>query len=283
MAPELEGDGGLTGEIPLGVVIIFGLIWSIAALLFDGILVRSAFHQLRALTYPTTQGIVVETDLECISLDEGGTYRPSIRYSYSVAGKEYTGNRRRYEEEGFGPRTARRIVDAYPMGRPVEVHHAPRDPADSVLRVGLEGIDLSNAMFLLPFNLTAMGLWVEVARRICFRRHRARAPKSRTLASGTTGSGMREDGMRAPRWLSSWLPLYTGLAVSGALAFAGVFIVGFGYGRYPPLRAMLLAWAVILTGGLSAFLFHRSKRSTGRKAAVTDLQASSDIASQAAN
>jgi hypothetical protein len=260
MADPHRSDGGLTDSTPLGAVIIFGLIWSITTILFDGILVRSAFHQLRALTYSTTQGLIVETDLECLSLDEGGSYRPMIKYSYSVAGKEYSGNQRRYDEEGFGPRTARRIVDAYPVGRQVEVHHHPRDPADSVLRAGLEGIDLKNAMFLFPFNLIAMGLWVEVARRIHCRRHRARTLESGTSASVTTESRMSGDSKGVPVWLSSWLPVHTGLAVAGGLAIAGVFIVGFGYGSNPPLQAMLVAWAVILAGGLSAFLFHRFRR-----------------------
>jgi hypothetical protein len=60
-------------NVPLGVLVFLGLFWSGATLLFDGIVVRNAVHQLRTLTYSTTQGIVTQTDVECISLDEGGS------------------------------------------------------------------------------------------------------------------------------------------------------------------------------------------------------------------
>lgn len=232
---------------PFGVLVIFGLFWSGMTLMFDGILARNAIHQLRTLTYSTTQGFVTHTDLECISDDEGGSYyRPIIKYTYSVAGQEYKGERRRYDEEGFGPRTAQRMVDAYPVGRPVEVHYAPYDPAEAVLHVGLEGIDFFHAMFMLPFNLVMLGLWIAGFGKVYYRLYRPRAG----------GARIWEDGEKLCVRLSSWRPLYTGAIVAGALAFAGVFIVDCGRGSNSFMPVMLTAWTVIIGGGLMAYLYH---------------------------
>jgi hypothetical protein len=236
-------------DVPFGVLAFFGLFWSGATLLFDGIFVRDAFQQLRTLTCFTTQGTVTQTDLDWIANDEGGSYRPIIKYVYSVAGKQYEGERRRYGEEGFGRRTAQRIVDAYPVGGPVEVHYALHDPAEAVLQVGLEGIDLFHAMFMLPFNLIMLGLWTAGFGKLYHRLYRPQAG----------GARIQVDGDKLQVRLSSWQPLYTGAAVAGALAFAGVFIVSFGVGSNPSLPVMLIAWAVIVGGGLLACLWHRSR------------------------
>jgi hypothetical protein len=247
-ATRKDGDG-LFGELSLGVLVVLGLFWSGITLLFDGSFFRDAFHQLRALAYSTTQGTVTETDLECISLDEGGSYRPIIKYSYSVAGKQYEGKRRRCDEVEFGPRTAQRIVDGYPVGELVTVYYAPQDPAEAVLRVGLEGVDLFNAMFMLPFNLIMLGLWVEGTRRVCDRLGWPQASRV----------GTWEDGDKLRVRLSAWQPLCVGAATAGALAFAAGFIVRLAFGSNPSMPVMLTVWAVILGGGLLAYALRRGQ------------------------
>jgi hypothetical protein len=234
-------------RVPPGVLIVLGLLFSAVTLLFDGYLGGPAFQQLYALKYPATTGVVTHSGSAFVSGEEGGAYRPDIKYTYSVAGKEYQGTRLRYGQPAYGPRTTQRIVDAYPVGKPVEVHYAPHDPTDAVLKAGLEGTDLFDAMFMLPFNLIMLGFWVAAGTWIARRRSRPRA--------GGAWAWKRGDGLKVR--LSLRRPLYTGAAVAGALAFAGVFVVSFGIGTNPSMPVMLTAWAVILVGGLSAFLWRR--------------------------
>ena len=232
-----------------GVLAFFGLFWSGMTLLFDGIFVRDAVLQLRTLTYSSTHGIVTRTDLECISDEDGQSYRPIIKYAYTVAGKQYEGDRRRYAEESFRLRVAQRIVEAYRVEGPVEVHYAPHDPAEAALVFGLEGTDLSHAMFMLPFNLIMLVLWIAGFGGVYHWLYRPPAGGAKVWAHG--------DKLRVR--LSSWQPLYTGAAVAGALSFAGVFIVIPRSGDNPSMPVMLTAWAVIIGGGLLAYLWHRSR------------------------
>ncbi len=249
-----------SSRVPVGVPIVAALFWSAVTLLFDVHLGWGALHQLYALSYPVTPGIVTHSESECISSDEGGSYRPKIKYTYVVAGKEYQGDRLHYGQMTHGPRTTQRIVDAYPVGKPVDVHYASRDPADSVLNAGWEGIDLFFAMFMLPFNLIMTGFWVAGGRWI---NRRFRQPSA-------GGARVRQAGNRLMVRLSSWRPLYSGPVVAGALAFAGVFIVSFGISTNPSMQVMSIAWAVILGGASSAYLWHAMKWRRGRSHLAID-------------
>lgn len=117
----------------------------------------------------------------------------------------------------------------------VDVHHASGDPADAVLKAGLEGIDFWLAMFLLPFNLGMLGMWIAIGQSL---RHRFFRPVA-------GGAKLVADGPRLRVRLPFWQPLCTTAAFMGMLSVIMVGIVGLGFGMNPPIAVALVAWGVI--------------------------------------
>lgn len=62
----------------------------------------------------------------------GRYFEPRVRYSYSVDGKPYTGQRISPAKAAYDEGHARRVVDKLPDE--VDVHYNPRDPGDGYLR-----------------------------------------------------------------------------------------------------------------------------------------------------
>jgi hypothetical protein len=240
MAKSTKGMGGSVAGI--GCLLFFAIFWSGLTLAFDFILVKAIFQQIQALNYSTAIGTITSSEVEANSDGEGTTYRPIIKYTYVVNNKRYEGDRYRYGQMGSGDHSAHRIVASYPVGKKVEVYHAPNNPADAVLHAGLEGADLFLMMFMLPFNLVMLGLWIAILSGMRYRMFRPVAG----------GAKVFDEGRCLRLRLSPMRPTYIGAAVCGGLAFALVFIVGFGFGFNPPLQAMFLAWGIILGGGIIA-------------------------------
>ncbi|MCR4413558.1 MAG: DUF3592 domain-containing protein, partial [Thermoguttaceae bacterium] len=243
-----------------GCLCVFALFWSGMTLGFDVLIAQNAFRQIQALGHSKVMGSVTHSEVETVFDDEGPTYRPKIRYKYLVGGKEYLGDRYRYDRWSSGGDWAHRIVAANPVGSQVEVYHAPADPSDAVLAVGVDGMDLYLAMFVLPFNVVMLGFWFAIGQAV---RHRLFPPVA-------GGAKVLDDGRYVRVRLSLWSPLFSGVAVAGGLAFAGAFVIGFAFGGGPPLLIMLVAWAVILGGGASASLFCRRRLIGGHSDLVID-------------
>ncbi|MHB9082115.1 MAG: DUF3592 domain-containing protein [Pirellulaceae bacterium] len=237
--------GQVTG---VGCVLFIAVFWSGFTLAFDFFIARAIFQQIQALTYSTATGTITSSEVEANDDGEGTTYRPIIKYTYVVDDKRYEGDRYRYGQVGTGDRSAHRIVASYPVGMQVEVYHVPSDPVDAVLRVGLEGVDYFGLMFMLPFNLIMLMLWLAMLGGLRYRLFR--------LVAG--GAKVIDEGCCLRVRLSPLRPTYIGAAVSGGLAFVLVFIVGFSLGFNPPVAAMIVAWGLILGGGgIAGHYVHR--------------------------
>jgi hypothetical protein len=226
------------------------LFWSALTLGFDAMSGWGSFRQLRALSYSTTAGRITSATVETISGSggrhgSGTTYRPRLTYTYSVAGKDYQGDRYRYSEWSGSGRNAHGIVAAHPVGSHVSVYYAPADPADAVLMAGLEGFDYFVPLFMLPFNLIMLFFWIQVGGGIYRRR----------FFTPVSGVKVWDDGFSFRARLTM-RPLYVGAIVVGALAVPAIFIVAFGFSFNPPVPVMRVVWRVILGGGLLAWLYH---------------------------
>jgi hypothetical protein len=232
-----------------GCLLFVALFWSSLTLTFDGFFAWSAFWQLRATLYPTTVGQVTRSEVEVFEGEDGSTYRPKIHYTYAVAGVRYEGDRYRYGQFSSGDNSARRTVDAHPVGRQVEVRYHPSDPADAVLLCGLEGSDLFGPLFMLPFNVVMVVLWAAAGQGLV----------RRIFPSPAGGAKVREDGRCVRVRLSGWRPLAVGIATATAIAIVLVFVVAFTGGSNPPLPIVLGAWGLILAGGLAAWGFQYAK------------------------
>ncbi|MCA9094226.1 MAG: DUF3592 domain-containing protein, partial [Planctomycetaceae bacterium] len=236
----------LGGEIVgTGLFLFFIIFWSAITLGFDYFLIKASVQQIQALGHPTVNGTITSSEVEFDNDGEGTTYRPLIKYSYEVDRKQYEGNRYRYGQVGTSDHSAHRIVASHPVGKQVEVHHSPDDPADAVLHVGLEGIDLFMMMFMLPFNLIMLGMWLGALGYL----------RNRLIPPEAGGAGIINEGHYLRVQLSPSRPIYTGAAVAGGLAFAQTFIFGFGFGGNAPIPVMIVAWGIILVGGCIGFLY----------------------------
>lgn len=253
----MRGGGEAAG---IGCLAVFALFWSGLTLAFDGFITKAAFQQIQALHYPTVRGTITSSKVEASEDSDGTTYRPAIQYTYSVGGKQYQGDRYRYGQMGSGDHSAQEIVARHRAGMQVEVHYAAGDPADAVLKAGLEGCDLFLMMFMLPFNLVMLGLWVAIAGGL----------RSRLFPPVAGGAKVVDDGRTLRVRLSPWRPFYLGVVVSGGLAFVLVFVFGFGFGFNAPVEVILVAWGLILGGGAIAWLYGWRKLARGDSDLVID-------------
>jgi hypothetical protein len=242
----------------IGCLLFFAAVFSGFTLVFDAVIAWGVFRQVRALRHATTTGVMTQSGVEEVPHTDGpSTYRPKLRYTYSVAGKGYLGDRYRYGRWATSAGWAEQIVASHPVGSRVEIHYAPADPSDAVLRVGVEGMDLFLAMFLLPFNLVALAFCIALGRAFSHRPH----PPLFGRAEFSRG------GVAVPGWFSPWRPLYTGGVMAGVLALIGTFGIGFTFGGAPPLPVMVVTWGVILGGGTLGLVLHWRRAPPGRTVA----------------
>jgi hypothetical protein len=245
-------------------LLFFGIFWSAITLSFDGFLGWSAYCQIRALRYATTTGIVTHSTVEIGDSDGVSTYKPNIKFNYSVAGQEYSGDRYRYGQCASNDRSASQIVAEHPIGKQVAVYYNPSHPDDSLLQPGLEGCDLFLAMFMLPFNLVMFGIWWAVGRNAW----------GRLFASPAGGAKVWDDGFQVRVRLSQLQPLACAAIATGLLAFGATFVVGFGFGGFHPTMAVMqVVWIVILLGGAAAYVGSRRKLAQGDSDLVIDVTA----------
>jgi hypothetical protein len=96
-------------------------------------------------SWPEVSGTVLESEVkEHLSMDDmegtaSSTYEPVVKYSYSVAGQEYSSDRIGYGPNQFDSRTASKMVSRYPQGSTVTVRHHPDNPAEAVLESKVSG------------------------------------------------------------------------------------------------------------------------------------------------
>jgi hypothetical protein len=92
----------------------------------------------RCRDWPSVPGRILERGVGAPMGTPGRSYLPHVRYTYSVAGKEYTNDQVYVIRRTGGLADAmQRLVDRLPD--PVPVHYDPEDPARSYLLVNPMG------------------------------------------------------------------------------------------------------------------------------------------------
>jgi hypothetical protein len=113
-------------SILLLVIIVTGLIFGLRALR-DG--TSDVVVALTARQWPTTSGVIEQSNVVEDQNDDTLLHTPTVRYSYEVAGTHYTGTT---VVPGQGSTNAasiaQRTVDRYPVGKQVQVYYQPADP-----------------------------------------------------------------------------------------------------------------------------------------------------------
>ena len=95
-------------------------------------------------SWPTVEGQITDSKVErersIGDADEDAQYKAVVKYSFTLNGQEYTGERVAF---GIGTSNrsadARKIVNQYPSGQTVEIHYNPIDPSEAVLETDVGG------------------------------------------------------------------------------------------------------------------------------------------------
>jgi len=230
-----------------GFLIGFGLFWSGMTLLFDGLTIVPAVQQVLAQRFTTTEGTVLSSEVTHHDSDDGTTHGVRITYSYTAGGREYTGDRYRYNKASSSDSAwAHRAVAEHPVGSTTTVYYDPLSPANAVLSPGLQGSDLFMALFMTPFNVVMLAFWWFGWNRLV--RH-WRKP----VAGGVqVRTALRQTRAR----MTEFSPLASGIVTVALLTFLSIFVICFGFGGFhPTMRVVSVTWGIVLAGGVAAWIW----------------------------
>jgi hypothetical protein len=95
----------------------------------------------QAKSWPTTEGTIISS--ECVyyyNMNEGSSYFTHVKYSYTVSGKSYPGDRIAFGYTGsWWQKPNQKIADRLSSARTVLVRYDPDKPSMAVLSCGLNG------------------------------------------------------------------------------------------------------------------------------------------------
>ncbi len=229
-----------SGCLGKGVGWLFGgffiLFWSSITLLFDGMMLSAAAMQLWSYTYAATQGTVLRSEIKSEHDDDGTSYDLDLRYQYHVGGEVFTGDRYRFGSVKTPGKWCEPIAAQYPVDGRCTVYYDAANPGRSLLKRGIEGIDLFMLLFLTPFNLVMLVGW-GVA-------YRAVRPAAKYEETG--GVPVSDDGVEIRAFVPDNSALFVSLLAIGAVSFVMIFVVGFPTGMRPTLSVMIGVWGVVL-------------------------------------
>ncbi|MCK4538713.1 MAG: DUF3592 domain-containing protein [Candidatus Krumholzibacteria bacterium] len=113
-------------------LVIFGLV-------FGGFGLRRYNIGKESGNWPTVKGKVTYTHADSRRVNSKQEYQATVKYTYTVDGKSYTGKRITasdvYQKSLSG---ANDIIDKYPVGGEVSVYYDPADPGTALLDAGMK-------------------------------------------------------------------------------------------------------------------------------------------------
>jgi hypothetical protein len=141
---------------------VSGLAWVAYGLLLFGLvgLGVNGFRAVQGLmsrTWPTAGGVITQSQISTTADRDGDLhYRVEVAYAYTVDDVTYAGDRVSYGGVFLNFRemsAAAEGLSAYPRGRQVVVHYAPRNPQRAVLSTDAQAVSLQG---LLGFGAFAV-------------------------------------------------------------------------------------------------------------------------------
>ena len=110
------------------LLIVFLVIWTLLALLEDGLAAWDLYRQCESTGYHSAQGVITRNETVCHDYD---LHEVETEYTYYVDGTRYTGNRYIYDAMMFGratsgsQRRAKKLERSFPVGQQVTIYHNP--------------------------------------------------------------------------------------------------------------------------------------------------------------
>lgn len=125
-------------ELPFTIHNWMYLILSVVGLFSIGSALRSKRLANTSQTWQGTQGRVIASEIKKSTSNDrdygqSTSYEAIVRYTYSVAGKEYTGERVSFGVKNSSEKLASETVAHYPVNTSVTVFYDPRKPQQAVL------------------------------------------------------------------------------------------------------------------------------------------------------
>lgn len=141
------------------MLIVLGLVFVVVSLVAGTYMGLLAHKQLRSAGWPSVQGVVTESRVATSTGSKGRTrYKPRITYTYQIDGKPYTSDRDSFTT-GFSTNSrqeAQDFIDKHPVGSAVMVYSDPFDPAEALIRPGLNPAHCAPLVFISIFLLVGL-------------------------------------------------------------------------------------------------------------------------------
>jgi len=248
-----RAEGGIV-QAGCSVVFLtmFLAIWCTVVITADAHFLGNIVRNLLALNWPTTAGVIEDSDVRVERTEDGETSRVDVTFSYEIDGRRFTSTIRRFGDTRADDGFADEWTEAHPEGATVTVYYDPARPGRAILEPGITGMDLFVVMFITPFNAVAVGaLWFVMTAGL--RKIRSKPPAVR----------IAQRGWRLGVKLPVTAPIATaGIAIAVA-SFAMIFVIGFTAGFHPPLWGMVIAWTVVLLLAATLYVRDRIRMSLG--------------------
>ncbi|QQE10631.1 DUF3592 domain-containing protein [Planctomycetota bacterium] len=185
-------------------LLLFASIFTVTTAVFVVIITYNGYRQIKAKNYPTVEGVVTSSEIERHQDSDGTTYTAIIEYRYEVAGEAFENDVYRFGDWSSGHSHAKAITKRFKKGKKVAVHYDADDPQTAVLIVGLQKLDYTIGMFILPFAMISIGAWIAYVRFLTAKRLKQ-----------TGGIKVNHKGDEVVAKFTSFPGIYLGIAVVG--------------------------------------------------------------------
>lgn len=151
----------MTNPRPVFGILLF-LTMSGIVLIPDAQLGKILWQQFESRNYPSTTGRITQSEVRRWKTTKGDTVTEAdIQYHYEVNGQAFDGTRLRYSV-GSGQMWVTQIVSQHPAGSETQVYFNPKEPTDSLLSPGLDGLDIFCVLFLMPIHMLGLAFLAAV-------------------------------------------------------------------------------------------------------------------------
>ena len=121
--------------------------------------------------------------------------------------------------------------------------YSPRNPQDAVLSPGVEGSDLFEVLFSMPFNMVMLGMWTWLWGWL----------RERIFRPVAGGVRIITEGPRTNIRLPEYGAIVWCMVAVGGLSFVSVFILGFSSGFHPSFPAASVVLFGVAAAGAGAY------------------------------
>jgi hypothetical protein len=233
-------------------LIFITLFWSAIVLGFDGAMANKAYKQFESGSFPSVTGTVTHSEIETRTGSKGRTYYVgAVSYEYNIGGQTYWGNRLRFGAGQPGPPDE--IVNAHPARSPVQVYYNPKNPNDSLLYPGIAGSDIMQVLFLTPFNMILLGVWLGFYGWL----------RKKIFKPVAGGLKIITDGMTTRVRLPTLGAIPLGLATTGLLGFLSLLVLLICTSARPSIATVLVTIGIVYLAGIGVFLRQQQKINSG--------------------